>query len=240
MALRWDGSSLSLRNNANQNVIILDAAGESYFARPMTLGVDGGIWQGTGTFATPTTGLKLWNDGGEGKLEAWAGSAVQVTLDKDGIVIQSSLAASNPSIYNTINWADAGGSWDGRVWVYNTPQITGLFLEVKGRDAAQGAAFRVNIEDDDASQSIVINGYASSAIGATRYDMSLDGTLLYRLNNTNHIFYNDVRLETNLVSRKNSTNYGVYAMRYLTNQLTSTSWDGDSKTSANKIGRAHV
>lgn len=44
----------------------------------------GGIYQGSGTFASPTTGLKLFNSGGVGKLSTYNAGVEQVTLDTDG------------------------------------------------------------------------------------------------------------------------------------------------------------
>jgi hypothetical protein len=50
----------------------------------LTLGTNGGLYQGTGTFASPTTGLKIFNDGGVGKLETYNAGSAQVTIDTDG------------------------------------------------------------------------------------------------------------------------------------------------------------
>ncbi len=44
----------------------------------------GGIYQGSGTFAAPTTGLKLFNSGGVGKLSGYNAGVEQITLDTDG------------------------------------------------------------------------------------------------------------------------------------------------------------
>ena len=84
--LLWDGgnSSLSLRDNGGNNKIIFDANGNSYFAGPMTLGTSGGIWQGTGTFDEPTTGIKLYRSGSIGVLETYNGGNRQTRFDTDG------------------------------------------------------------------------------------------------------------------------------------------------------------
>lgn len=44
----------------------------------------GGIYQGSGTFAAPTTGVKLFNSGGVGKLSGYNTGVEQITLDTDG------------------------------------------------------------------------------------------------------------------------------------------------------------
>lgn len=44
----------------------------------------GGIYQGSGTFASPTTGLKLFNSSGVGKISGYNSGVEQITLDTDG------------------------------------------------------------------------------------------------------------------------------------------------------------
>ena len=68
------------------------------------IGASGGIYQGTGTFGTPTTGLKIWNDSGVGRIGGYDTGVLQwyansdgtlkagggdVTLDSDGISLVS-------------------------------------------------------------------------------------------------------------------------------------------------------
>lgn len=88
VGLRWNGAALALRNSANQDVIALRADGTSEFARAMTLGPAGGIWQGSGSFAVPGTGLKLWRDGsGIGRLSSYSGGLEQMTINSTGQVV---------------------------------------------------------------------------------------------------------------------------------------------------------
>lgn len=86
--LFWDGYSLSLRQY-NQAVIKLSGDGSSRFDGPMQIGTAGGIWQGTGgTFAAPRGGLKIWNDGGVGKLTTYApDGSTQISVDSQGQLI---------------------------------------------------------------------------------------------------------------------------------------------------------
>lgn len=81
--LYWDGAAMHLRQNFTP-VITLDSDGSSYFAGPMSLGTGGGIYQGTGTFASPTTGLKLFRSSSIGVLETYNAGTPQVRLDTDG------------------------------------------------------------------------------------------------------------------------------------------------------------
>jgi hypothetical protein len=50
----------------------------------LTIGAAGGVYQGTGTAASPTTGLKLWNDGGVGRIAGYNATVLQWYADTDG------------------------------------------------------------------------------------------------------------------------------------------------------------
>lgn len=50
----------------------------------LNIDTNGYIWQGTGTAAAPTTGLKIFNLGGIGKLSTYNATVEQVSLDTDG------------------------------------------------------------------------------------------------------------------------------------------------------------
>lgn len=81
--LNLSASGLTLRNTAGNTVLALDTSG-NYFALPMTLGANGGIWQGTGSFASPTTGLKLYRSGNIGVLASYNGGTEQMRIGSDG------------------------------------------------------------------------------------------------------------------------------------------------------------
>ncbi len=87
--LLYDGTvnSLALRRTDGTEIIKFAGDGSSSFAGPMTIGAAGGIWQGTGTFASPTTGLKIWNSGGKGVLATYGGGVKQVSIDTDGKLV---------------------------------------------------------------------------------------------------------------------------------------------------------
>ena len=84
MLYNGDSGNLMIRNKAGENVIMFEGTGASRFEGPMTIGTGGGIWQGTGTFAAPTTGLKIWNDGGVGRLATYKTGLEQITINTDG------------------------------------------------------------------------------------------------------------------------------------------------------------
>ena len=52
-------------------------ASSGSFTGALTIGTDGGIYQGSGTFASPTTGLKIWNDGGVGRIGGYNGGTLE-------------------------------------------------------------------------------------------------------------------------------------------------------------------
>ncbi len=50
----------------------------------LTIGSSGGIYQGTGTFASPTIGLKIWNSGGIGQIAGYNAGVAQWYAGTDG------------------------------------------------------------------------------------------------------------------------------------------------------------
>jgi len=82
--LQWTATALEFYNAANTKTISFDASGNGYFAGVMELGASGGIWQGTGTFASPTTGLKIYRSGSVGLLETYNASVLQVQINTTG------------------------------------------------------------------------------------------------------------------------------------------------------------
>lgn len=79
-----DDFTLVIQNASLQPVITLDSLDGAEFTLPMTIGVSGGIWQGTGTFASPTTGLKIWNDTGLGRIAGYNTGVLQWYAGTDG------------------------------------------------------------------------------------------------------------------------------------------------------------
>ena len=152
-ALRWDGTDLYLRNAAGDRVIELTGAGASSFAGPMTIGTAGGIWQGTGTFASPTTGLKIWNASGIGRLATYKTGIKQIELDSDGKLVIGdygmTLDKNGMSIYPNGVWSggDAGirfltpaGTQFGKLYNYAGTGFYSVLLstEIAGHTAGLG------------------------------------------------------------------------------------------------------
>lgn len=87
-----------------------------------TIGTDGGIYQGSGSFVTPTTGLKLWNDGGIGRLAGYKDGAAQWYADTDGklyagagavILDETGVKLFNSGAEQTAELLSDGSGWLG-------------------------------------------------------------------------------------------------------------------------------
>ena len=68
------------------DMIVLDAAGNSYFAGVMTIGTAGEIRQGTGTLGSNYTGLRIWRDSSVGRIGGYASNVLQWYGDTDGLL----------------------------------------------------------------------------------------------------------------------------------------------------------
>jgi len=96
-------NGLRLRSGSNTK-IQFDTVGNANFTGVISIGTNGGIYQGTGSFASPTTGLKIWNQSGVGRIAGYQGGTLQwgantsgqltagggyVTIDAEGITIET-------------------------------------------------------------------------------------------------------------------------------------------------------
>ena len=68
---------------ADKTTIAFDQAGARLDGE-LNISTSGGIFQGAGTFASPTNGIKLYNSGGKGRLATYDGGVVQVEIDGSG------------------------------------------------------------------------------------------------------------------------------------------------------------
>lgn len=67
--LTWDGATLSIDGDLT--------ARSGSFEGYVTIGTGGGLYQGTGTGASPTSGLRIRSNNGLGSVELWSGSVVR-------------------------------------------------------------------------------------------------------------------------------------------------------------------
>lgn len=68
----------------NTDMIVLDPAGNSYFAGVMTIGTSGEIRQGTGTLGSNYTGLRIWRDTNVGRIAGYNNNVLQWYCGTDG------------------------------------------------------------------------------------------------------------------------------------------------------------
>lgn len=140
----WDGSLLTVAGR-------LFVDDDSEFTGVVTIGSSGGIWQGTGTFASPTSGLKIWNDGGVGRIAGYNSGTIQagfegdgtltagggvVVLDEDGIFMgyANNIDPSDPatsSLQSKIKW---GSTNDIRSEIYTSTYLSSSSLFLTARE----------------------------------------------------------------------------------------------------------
>jgi hypothetical protein len=141
----------------------------------MTLGTSGGIWQGTGTFAAPVTGLKVYNVGGIGRLTTykdgnvqtamdtdgafkagWDGSIWNVQMNRDGVMMTAgAISADEGVVTNTVKrlaWRYGGGTVGWIAGRYNTGTAAGGVEIIAGPDVS-GAGARFNYKSGTAQTS---------------------------------------------------------------------------------------
>ncbi len=120
----------------------------------LSIGTSGGIYQGSGTFGTPTTGLKIWNDSGVGRLTTYASGVEQVSIGSDGKFYAGAGAvridAAGVSLVqgtggvNSIRWWDSSFSDVGLQLSARGESPTGVGLYIHDENEDQVAKFSVN------------------------------------------------------------------------------------------------
>jgi hypothetical protein len=142
----------------------------------LSIGSAGGIYQGTGTAASPTTGLKMWNDSGIGRIGGYNASALQWYAGTDGKM-----------------YAGAGNVWldsSGVNFVYDNALTTDITWRASGVEQASirtrdlYSAGRPNLALSSGKDISLWPGYGSGGIlyvwGDTQASGSLSlGTGLY-------------------------------------------------------------
>jgi hypothetical protein len=135
--LLYDGASgrLAFRSTTGEEKIVLDVDGSAYFGGAMTIGASGGIWQGTGSFASPTTGLKIYNSSGVGRLSTYNGGLEQITINTAGQLVTGDgriavdrnglrLTAQDSPIYNPMLRFLTPAALNTATWAGYTQRVT--------------------------------------------------------------------------------------------------------------------
>ena len=93
----------------------------------LTVSSGGGIYQGTGTFSSPTSGVKMWNNSGAGRLAGYNGSTKAWALDYNGLAINAIASPSQSLInfnFSSTRMGGIGAATDGtysHLYVYGVP-----------------------------------------------------------------------------------------------------------------------
>ena len=87
--MTWDATNGLRLRTYTETMIQLDNAGNASIEGALTLGSNGGIYQGTGTFASPTTGLKIWNNAGTGNISLYDAANLGVNITDNGLALSN-------------------------------------------------------------------------------------------------------------------------------------------------------
>jgi hypothetical protein len=130
----------------------------------LTIGAAGGIYQGTGTAASPTTGLKLWNDGGVGRIVGYNATVEQAGFGTDGklyagagnVVLDATgislLSYTGYDTKSAVKWL-GGGSVAAELYNYYTDTVNETILRNYRRTARQSA---ISVASQSVADSIAV------------------------------------------------------------------------------------
>lgn len=197
-------NGLRLRSYTTDILQIKNSDGLGYIVGPLYLDSAGGIFQGTGTFASPTTGLKIWNDSGVGRIAGYNAGTVQwygntdgklyagggaVALDANGVRLTSGTGTPN-----ALNWSDgtyttgtvrsdtaAGTSYLRLIANGNVGNATG-YVEIHASDSNAAASHQSKIQmTSGASRNIQITTSSTTIAGTVSIvgDLTVDTNVLY-------------------------------------------------------------
>lgn len=143
----------------------------------LNIDVGGYIWQGSGTAAAPTTGLKIFNSSGIGKLSTYNSGVEQITLDTDGrlkagagkvrldanglgLVVTTSGAIA---VQSTISWYDAAfTATQAYLWSDSAAGSQGLnIVAERNAGGTKYGTLKLTGEGTTADAEIIMNGALS-------------------------------------------------------------------------------
>lgn len=173
--LFWDGS-VHLRVDET-DVITFSSSGESFFSGPMSLGVGGGIYQGSaGTFASPNTGLKIWNNSVDGEVSLFDSGTKVVWMNGE-----NGLNLAGNTLYSSLDVTRSLTFWNGSAIIGQLTSYIdsggygeGVELHAFSPNADSGSR-RLSLaavsDDDDA----VVTLLASGSPGTVSVEMQASG-----------------------------------------------------------------
>ena len=182
--VKFDGSNLSWRSvntyldtAGNLTVSNLTANGGS-IAGILTIGTSGGIRQGTGTFGTNFTGLRMWNSGGVGLIGGYYNNTLQWSADLDGSLYAGGgsvrlnsnglvLTQSSDSSASNLTFIDSSGFNIGYISAGEVTNHSHPTLKITNGAAADNGTGHILFD-----QGVTIAAY-QAAIGMTTTTLSV-------------------------------------------------------------------
>ena len=165
--VHWDSSESKL--TVSGEII----AGSGSIVGPLTLGTNGGIYQGTGTFASPTTGLKLWNQSGIGRLAGYNSSVLQWSADTDGRLYAGAGNVKLDSNGISINTSDGAFTPSSIDWKQDALQFMSICTFSVGGTGPQGRVETFNSVNLELKASGTL--YLTSGTGLISLESTIDG-----------------------------------------------------------------
>jgi hypothetical protein len=159
----------TIKDSGGAAVFTFDGSAGAEFTKPLTLGASGGIYQGSGTFASPTTGLKIFRSSSIGKLSTYNSGVEQVTLDTDGKLKAGAGAVVLDA--NGLSLTEGTGATNFIKWVDGSTTLAHMFTSGAANVSSEFNLFVGSSDDIDG----VINLDAHSAGGLTRTLIEMDG-----------------------------------------------------------------
>jgi hypothetical protein len=144
------GDTLLGDNSSNKGNVLFDQSAGSLIIRTGTtnvlsfgstgsvdgvlnLGASGGIWQGSsGSFGSPTTGLKLYRNGTDGWIEIWKSGEIAASVTPDYAF--SILAGSSFSGSRALNFFDSSSNRVGELIAYTTSSVN--YVQTRARSTS--------------------------------------------------------------------------------------------------------
>lgn len=168
-------NGLRIRNYST-DIFKFDTSGTASIAGVLNIGSSGGIYQGTGTFGSPTTGLKMWNDSGVGRIGGYNSGTLQwhgstdgklyagggnIYMDSDGFSVAEGTSFTDPT---SLKWKK-GSNVQARLSA-NSPNDSNNnnFVSLKSNSGFSGSGTRlssviIDAEAFDATPTVIAATY---------------------------------------------------------------------------------
>jgi len=95
----------NISSGVDDPIFVFDKDGNNTIGGWLNIGTSGGIYQGTGTPASPTKGLKIYNSGGQGRISFFDGNETMRLSADDGL---SFMAINGSNIKTSLTFVGRG------------------------------------------------------------------------------------------------------------------------------------